>query len=858
MNTPHRSVSPKIPPAPLHTSVVLLLTMLAMTTITIPSDTRAAGPITPPHALSSGELQGRIARLGVVGRVLYIAAHPDDENTRLLAWLVGARGVRTAYLSITRGDGGQNLVGKERGDLLGVMRTHELLAARSIDGAEQRFTRAIDFGYSKTPAETLKIWDKQAILRDTVAVIRRFKPDVIIARFATTGRNHGHHTASAILAGEAFKAAADSAMFPAQVKRWGTWQATRLYENKSHWRMAKDADVSMYMQQDVGGYDPLRGVSFGEIAAWSRTSHKSQGFGSSPQRGPTRELFASVAGQPPAAGVKSTDPIFADIDITWARFPATSALTVAIKATTDGFDPQHPEASLPALASVRRALMALPDSVRDKAYKLAEVESLMIAAAGLHIDALCDTAATVRGDKLAARVELLAQRPVDATLNTIRWSTGEAEKPAEKLVFHHIHTHAAKLKIAKDAELSTPYWLRTPRKEGAGLHWVGDADRIGDADDSPPISAAIELTLAGERLTVRRPLLHRWRDRVRGELTRRVEILPHVTATADAEVLMLAGGDAQLAVTVRAHADKQDATTRIIAPKGWHITPKTHRTKLGSAGDEAVIRFVVKPPSARAKTAYLRIETTAGGHRSDLAEYAINHTHIPQRTVLLPAIVKAVPVELATGGKRIGYIAGAGDEVADRLRQVGYAVDEIAVDDLAKADLSGYDAIITGVRAFNVHPRLLQLRQRLFDYVAAGGTMLVQYNTNNRWKKLAHSVGPANFEIDRGRVTDETAELKPLNAKHTVLTTPNLLTGADYDGWVQERGLYFAKTWDKAFTPIFATADPGEQQEKGALLVMRHGKGGFVYSGMSFFRQLPAGVAGAYRLLANLLAWRGK
>lgn len=815
-------------------------------------------PVVAPAPVASGQLRAAMARLGVVGSALYVAAHPDDENTRLIAWLVGQRGVRTAYLSLTRGGGGQNLVGKERSDLLGVIRTHELLAARAIDGAEQRFSRAVDFGYSKTPSETLATWGREAVLSDMVAVIRRFKPDVIINRFSATARSHGHHTASAILAAEAFAAAADPKRFPEQVARWGIWQASRLVENKSTWRLPKDADVSMYAQQDVGGYSPALGLSWGQVAAFSRSSHKSQGFGAAPLWGPARELFVPLAGEAAPSGIKSKDPLFEGIDLSWARYPKTGPLRAAIAAAIKGLRPDRPEASVPALARVRRLLTKLPDGHRWKATKLAEVEALMVAAAGLHIDATAKTPAAVAGGPLAVSLLALARRPVAARVSAIRWSTGTSSTAVTALAHHKPKRFEATLTVPSDAPVSTPYWLRVPREAGTGLYRVDDPQHIGLADDPPPLFVSVSLTLAGERLVIRRPLLYRWVDRVRGELVRRVEIRPAVTATPDAEVLMLAGPSARLSVTLRAHADKQKGTCKVVAPPLWRVMPVHHDVELAKAGDEAVVMFEVQPPSAQAAAADLRIETSTAAGLGRLAEYGVRQPHIPETTVFVPARCRAVPLALATGGKRIGYIAGAGDEVAARLGQVGYQVTDLAVADLNKADLSRFDAIVTGVRAFNVHPRLLQIRQRLFDYVARGGTMVVQYNTNGRWRRLTHPLGPAPFVIARGRVTDERAPLNPLAPDHPLLTRPNRLTAADYQGWVQERGLYFAESWDRAYTPIFAVNDPGDPVEQGAVLVTAHGKGGFVYTGLSFFRQLPAGVPGAYRLLANLLAWQGK
>lgn len=802
---------------------------------------------------SAGHIALGLERLGVVGTVLYVAAHPDDENTRLLAWLANQRGLRAVYLSLTRGDGGQNLVGAELGPLLGLIRTHELMAARAIDGAEQRFSRAIDFGYSKRAEETLGIWGKDEILADVVRVVRELRPDVIVTRFSIDPPNHGHHTASALLAREAFTVAADPARLP---DRGPAHRTLRIFENKSPWRFKEGEDLSRYLVIDVGGFSPLLGRSYTELAADSRTMHKSQGFGSAPAFGPQLEYFEpSIPEAWPAPMPSGDKDPLAGLDFTWARHPGTEALRKRIAEARKAFSPEHPERLLPHLAKVHAALVALPDANPDKAYKLAELEDLMLAAAGLVLDARAKTPIAIPGEPLAITATAVARLPIDAAAPPIRVAVtfpDGTRTEARALAFNVVDTSERTITVA--APYSTPYWLRAP---SAGGLFSPPAPFDGTAPVAPPdLTARFSIALAGITIERSAPVRHAWVDPVHGERFRAVEVLPPVTVTPAADVRMFPDSAPRtIDVRVRAHGQARSGEVRLAVPAGWKVAPAARPFSLEAEG-ETVVQLEVTP--AGRTPVELKLEARVGDLTVDRAEAVIDHLHVPKTTILSPATVRAIPLDLAISGRRIGYIAGAGDAVAASLEQVGYEVTPLDPAALEREDLSRFSAIIAGIRAYNVAPDLRHHHPALMRYVEGGGTYLVQYVTSTRFRPLGDMpIGPFPFTIDQGRVTDETAELRALDPAHPALVTPNRLGPADFTGWVQERGLYFADTWDARYTPLFSASDPGDKPLEGSVLVARHGKGAFVYTGLAFFRQLPEGVPGAYRLLANLLSLKG-
>jgi LmbE family N-acetylglucosaminyl deacetylase len=799
-------------------------------------------------AMDAGTLAHALDRLATTARVLYVAAHPDDENTRLLAWLANARHVTAAYLSLTRGGGGQNLIGAEQDALLDVLRTDELLAARRLDGATQRFTRLRDFGYSKRADETLAVWDRTEALADVVWVLRTFQPDVVVTRFDEQPPNHGHHTASAILTREAFAAAADPARFPEQLARGASpWQAERLLLNVPTWREGPPPPDALAV--DVGGHDPRLGVGYGELAALSRSQHKSQGFGVAGARGTIVERFVPLAGTRPAA-----DPLDG-IELGWRRFgPRAAPLARALDEARRALDRDRPERALPALAAADRALDALPDGdprVRDARATLARV---VTGAAGLFVRATAARPGVVPGGTAAVRVEVVLGRPAALALRRVVFPDGATEvgaalRPGEP---RHVEREVG---VAPDAPVSAPYWLA--ERPLPGRYVVRDPGLVGDPSGPPALAVAVELGLGDRVVTLDVPVVHAWTDPVHGERVRGVLIVPPATVTPARQAVMLPNGERAVAVLrVRAGRDDVRGDAVLGLGDGWRAEPPRIPVHLARAGDETTVRFEVTPPRDATPVEVrpaIEVGGTAWSHRED----TIDHPHVPLRTVLRPATLRLVPLALRRPAGTIGYVMGSGDTVAADLAHVGFAVEELDDDALRGGDLGRYRAIVVGIRGYNTRAALRSAHERLVRWVEDGGTVVVQYNTNNRVGPLETPIGPHPLALGRGRVTDETAAMVPVDPAAPLLRAPNRIDAADFDGWVQERGLYFAERWDARWTPVFRTADPGEPPLEGGVLVANHGRGRWVYTGLAFFRQLPAGVPGAYRLLVNLLAGPG-
>ena len=789
---------------------------------------------------SSSELLRDIENLQVVGSALYVAAHPDDENTRLLHELAERRGLRTAYLSITRGGGGQNLIGTEQSEMLGVVRTGELMAARSIDGAEQRFTRARDFGYSKSPEEALAIWGHEETLSDVVGAIRSFRPDVIITRFSPEGGGHGHHTASARLAVEAFNAAADPERFEGD-----PWQADRILRNQSSWRRPDDFDPSQWPQVEVGGFDPLTGRSVGEIAAASRTMHKSQGFGASPSVTPQAETFEPLAGVAPAGGSDVLD----GLDLGWSRFEDTKPLQKALEKAVERFDPRAPHAVLPQLAKAHGLMTEVSDPYWRQV-KLAELEQVMLDCAGLWLTARSEQPAVAPGDALTVDLLVVNRSPVRiASLQaTLRGHQATGDLRAFGTWEHRLETE-----LPADEPLTVPHWLAEP--PSSARYAVDDPAWRNAADTPSNLRVNFAIRVAGVDIQATVPVVHAWTDRVHGERGHQVEVLPPATVRFEQPGLLLPEGETAVTkLVIRAPVGETAGTVSLTAPEGVSVNPAEVSFELTRRGADQVVELALTAGDG-AKAGPLQATVHSRGGDWTWQQRVIDHTHLPRRSVLSPAQMALSPVALDRGGaRRIGYVMGSGDTVPDVLRGLGYAVEELDEDALLAGDLGRFDAIVLGIRAYNTRPRLMTLNPQLLDYVAGGGRVVMQYNTNSRWSTLEGPIGPAPFTIGRGRVTDETAPMTALDPEYPALVGPNALTPGDFDDWVQERGLYFATEWDAAWTPLFSSHDAGEDPLEGSTLVAVHGEGVFVYTGLSFFRQLPAGVPGATRLFANLLA----
>lgn len=804
-----------------------------------------AQPVSQPDA---AEIQLKLKKLGFLGSVLYMAAHPDDENTNIIAYLSNYRLATTAYLSLTRGDGGQNLIGPEIRERLGLIRTQELLAARRIDGGKQFFTRAIDFGFSKSATEAFSIWGRDAVLHDATRVIRKFKPDVIITRFPPDERaGHGHHTASAIVAGEVFDMAAKSDAYPEQVKEFGTWQVRRLYTNTGRWwNDTVNENTPGVITLDVGGYNQLLGKSYSEISALSSSQHRSQGWGRRGERGYRPEFLEYIKGAP------AERDIFEGIDTSWKRVKGGALIDDLIQSAVAAFNPTDPAASVPALLRIQDEISKLDDSVW-KERKLAETEELIVDCLGLYAEATASHYHVAPGEEVGATVEVLNRSRLPIRLTSIRvqglvWdSTATAELHTNKPAYIRFQA-----KVSADAGYSDPYWLREPHS--TGLYTVKDPTIIGAPESSPAVTFVVDVEVAGKVVSVRRPFIYKWVDPVKGELWRPFAVVPPASVTASEDVMVFGKQEPrQVNLLLRSSSDRSlSGTLTLSLPDGWKAQPASLTFKLAERGAEQRVAVTVYPPagsSAGSIKAVLKI----GDREYDRSLQMIAYDHFPIQTLLPPAEVKVVRIDLKTEGERIAYIRGAGDDIPAALRNMGYSVVEMNNGDITLENLRGYDAVVLGVRALNTNDRARYFMPVVLEYAKGGGTVVVQYNTNSRM--YADEFAPFPISISRGRVTDETSEVKILRPDHPVVNVPNRLAKSDFDGWVQERGLYFPGEWDERFEPILSMKDPGEQKEfEGSLLVARYGNGYYVYTGLSFFRQLPEGVPGAYKLFANIVS----
>jgi LmbE family N-acetylglucosaminyl deacetylase len=800
----------------------------------------------PPLAGDAAERRIALEKLTVVGSALYIGAHPDDENTAVLAWLAKGRKVRTGYLSLTRGDGGQNLIGTEQGDELGVIRTEELLAARRLDGAEQFFTRAVDFGYSKTPDETLRIWGHEAVLADVVWVIRRFRPDVIITRFPANGDGgHGHHTASAILATEAFSAAADPKRFPEQLPYVKPWQARRLLWNA--WRRpgeVRPPAAPPQLSVDLGAWNPLLGESYAEVAAASRSMHKSQGFGSAPRRGSVPNYFELVAGEP------APNDIFDGIDLTWRRVPGGEAVSGLLSKAVAAYSDEDPAACVPALVETLAAMDRLA-SDPWLTVKRHEVQEVIAACAGLWAEAVAPDATAAPGSSIVITASAVNRSTAPLALARVETAFGPSVPVDAPLPYNQVVSRNVTIALPPGTPYSQPYWLA--KSHGNGLYTVEDQRLIGDATGPAAVTVTFTVRDGGQELAYTVPVVHRWTDPVEGERTRELAVVPGVTVNLEAPVLLFPDRTRRVVrALVRGHEPKASATVRLAAPPGWRVEPRGIPVALEKPGEERTVRFTITPPDAQGGGELVALVRRGEREEPARSVVEVDHSHIPPQTLLPPASARLVRVDVARPVKRVGYVMGPGDEIPAVLRQLGFEVTLLSDDDLEEQNLLAFDTIVVGVRAYNTRPRLAEAQERLLAYVDGGGTLVVQYNTSR--DLVTERLGPFPFTLSRDRVTDETAPVKLLIPGSPLLTYPHAVGPADFEGWVQERGLYYPEKWDPRYKALLAMSDPGEPAKDGALLFATSGKGSYVYTGLAFFRQLPAGVPGAIRLFVNLLA----
>lgn len=791
-----------------------------------------------------GEIRQKLEKLNVLGTVLYVAAHPDDENTRLIAYYANEELMRTGYLSATRGDGGQNLIGPEIREELGLIRTQELLAARRTDRGRQFFSRANDFGYSKDPEETFNIWDRNQVLADFVWTFRKFRPDVIITRFNSVGVSHGHHTASAILAREAFELSGDKSAFPDQLDYVDAWQPQKIFWNTGWWWFRDSGgDTTNLKTLNVGQYNPLLGESYPEIAAKSRSMHKSQGFGSSGSRGDQIEYLEQWGGE-------ETDDVFGGIDTSWGRVKGSEEVAFFINKAIEAYDERNPSAIIDPLMGARDALAKIDDKFWREV-KRKEIEELIIAASGLYISLKANEPNYAIGDSITISLEAVNRSDAQITLDEVvfdNWPNPISFKTA--LLNNKPFVSELNFQLPSGTPFSHPYWLN---EEGSlGMYSVNDQEQIGKPENDPTIRGQVTLSLGDEKIKVNVPVVFKRTDPVDGEITEPLTIGPPVMVNVSAGVLVF-GDNEPKSVDVRVIAGKKNCigSVSIEAPSGWIINPKESGFNLIQKGEEQLFTFTITPP-ANASEGYIAAKATVDGKTYQKGLSVIDYDHIPKQTLYPDSKVKVVRVDLKKKGNLIGYIEGAGDAIPSNLEQVGYQIEILSKDDVVADNLKKYDAIILGIRAFNTVDWLSYKNSELFEYVKRGGNLIIQYNTSHRL--VTQEIAPYNLKLSRDRVAVEQAPVDILAFDHPVMNSPNRITERDFEGWVQERGLYFPDEWADEFTPILKSNDPGESPKTGGLLVARYGEGYYVYSGYSWFRELPAGVPGAYRIFVNLIS----
>ena len=788
---------------------------------------------TAQQSNSSSNIKLKIDKLGTLGTALYFAAHPDDENTRLIAYLANDRKYRTAYLSLTRGDGGQNLLGTEQGIELGLIRTQELLAARAIDKGEQFFSASYDFGFSKTHDETFTFWKKDDILREAVYLIRKLQPDVIINRFPPDRRGgHGHHQASAILAKEAYEAAADPNKYPEQLKELKPWKAKRIVWNTANFGgMNNTSDDQLKVV--LSDYNPLMGYSYGEVSAMSRSQHKSQGFGAAANRGQTTEFFDHVAGE------KATQDLFEGVNTTWERLgEPTKNIEQKIQDIQKKYNINHPENSIKELVELHGLIKVLKPSVY-KDQKLKDLEDIILSCAGIVVESIASQPNYVIGQSFNVTNEIIKRASEsDVKLISIDGKSINESIPGNE---------TKKYQSQKSADHWTqPYWLEKPNSLGK---FDIEEKNFGYPENTDNPSTKFVLTVDGLQLEVEKPVEYRFVDPVDGEVYQPISVSPALTASISSSQALLKTGDKKtISLTIKNNSDNiQTGELTFNQSDGLQISPNKIEFEI-PAGQSVLKSFEISNPK---NTESSDIEPLINGNPVHGFK-KIAYQHIPDITWFPPVNLKVKALEINNPLKKIGYIHGAGDLIPTALENIGVQVDLLKSNLLASTNLNQYDAIIIGIRAYNVSPNANQWLPILFNYVEQGGTVLAQYNVNSRMS--TDKLGPYPFEINRDRVTEEDAEVTFTDPTDPVLNYPNKITEKDFEGWVQERGLYFATNIAPEYRTPLSFADKDEEQNKGSLLVANYGNGKFVYAPLAFFRQLPAGVPGATRLFVNLLA----
>jgi len=972
-----------------------------------------------------------IKRLGVVASVLHTGAHPDDEDSGLLAYLARGRQARTAYLSLTRGDGGQNLIGPELYEALGAIRTEELLAARRLDGAQQFFSRAFDFGFSKSRTETLEKWDREAVLADIVRAIRTFRPLVIVSAWSGSPNDgHGHHQAAGLLTQEAYRAAGDASRFPEQIREGlRAWQAKKLYVRSFDGAASPREFLPSLstVSLNTGEFDPLLGCSYYEIAARGRSQHRSQDQGTIEARGPRFSRLRLIDSK--LGPIKNERDIFEDIDTSISGIAAYAGkageslradldgVQSAATAVKDKYNPLQPNLVAPIIASGLQKLRAVREKLRASALmgvseaeraetdlllaqKETDFENALALSAGVVVDCLADDEVVTPGQTF--NVSLNAFADADAKLQEFGLGASQAGwklvlKGKEKITQFEgrmLVQSEYEVTVPADARPSGPYWLHKPRKgdmfdpEPALDYSKWRATGI-DPNAPAPLSANVGLSIGGEYFKCEQPVEYRYADRALGEMRHELKVAPAVSVNISPEILVYpkSATAVEREVSVSVTNNQKGGVRGSVSlqkPNDWQATPANSNFELKREGERASFTFMVKAPAGSAETRRPISAVASIDGKQYLSGYQIvSYPHIEPRYVYHEAKTEGDVIDVKVApGLKVGYIEGSGDDFGAALKRIGVDVKTIDSKELASGDLSVYDTIVAGVRVYEVRPDVIANNARLMDYVNRGGTYIVQYSRGNfetggfapyrigreeaensrqapqrgrqdREPRLmylseaditgaltkpatkprvgyvggdsdslmqsmknggldpkalsATDIGGDLSQLDviivgsnssskpeltqynsqlleysrrklvilaytqqqfvsgdfptfprpearPFRVTDENARVTILEPDHPCFNFPNKITQRDFDGWVQERGAYFLSDWDPHFKPLMACHDPGEPDLKGGEVIAEYGKGLYVYTAYAWFRQLPKGVPGAYRLIANLVS----
>ena len=794
---------------------------------------------------SSSNISSMLEKLDVFGKVLYVAAHPDDENTRLIAYLANEKKYETAYLSATRGGGGQNFLGTHLKDNLGLIRTQELLEARKIDGGQQFFTSAVDFGYSKEPVETLNFWNEEKILSDFVWIIRKFRPDIIITRFNQTPYiTHGHHTASTILAEKAFNLSGDPDAFPEQLKYVKTWQSQRLLWNTSRrFFNLKEEDIEKMLKIDVGVYNNKIGKSYNEIASESRSMHKSQAFGALRRRGSEEELIVYSQGK------KAENDIMEGVITSWDRVKPNDELKSYLKKAKDSFNINKPYEIIDYLSLAHRELNRVID--RDwRVIKKNEIKNLIKASSGLFFEALSNVELASNGEEIKIKFDIINRSPYPIKLEKIQLDKTEYIIN-DSLENNKLLSVEKNFKISTESEVSEKYWLKNPSEFGS--YNIDDQRLIGDPDNQPTLEAKFVFRINGQQISYNSPIIYKINSPINGDEYRPFNIgNPIYLNPLNNLEYYVNTNKKKLKVEVISGANDVKARIYLEVSDGTKVEPEFYDIEFKNKDERKTLSFDVTLPGNKNSINKVSYKAKVEGDILSRGIDKIIYSHISHQTRFPKSDVSLIKFNLNLKAKNIAYLMGSGDKVPESLSLVGYNVDLFEKKDINAEKLKNYDALIIGVRAFNSDKSLFDIKPQLMNFMESGGNVIVQYNTSRNLD--VNKFSPYSFQLSRNRVSQENAPVRIINSKHPALNYPNKITLDDFNGWVQERGLYFPNSWSQEYETIISSNDEGEKPNNGGILISKVGEGYFVYTSYSWFRQLPAGVSGAYKIFSNLIS----